>query len=78
MLSDREPFVLDKKFEDFYQQYEINAYIKNVNAINKIYSELHYNIQNIFIEEGIDMKTPWVVSQTGTAQDTIVDNGKKR
>ena len=64
VLKDREPFVLDKKFEDLYQLYEINAYIKNVNAINKIYSDLHQNIQNLFIEAGIDLQVPFVVSQT--------------
>ena len=63
VLPDREPFVLDKKFEDFYQQYEINAYIKDANAISRIYSDLHYNIQNTFIEAGIELKVPFVVSQ---------------
>ena len=63
VLSSREPFVLDKKFEDLYQQYEINAYITNVNAISRIYSELHHNIQNVFVEAGIELQVPFVVSQ---------------
>ena len=66
VLSNRDPFVLDKKFEDLCQQYEINAYIKDVNAINRIYSELHHNIQNTFIAEGIDLHVPFLVSQTET------------
>ena len=64
VLSDREPFVLDKKFEDLYQLYEINAYIKDANAISRISSDLHHTIQNVFIEEGIELQVPFVVSQT--------------
>jgi len=64
VLPDRDPFVLDKKFEDLYQQYEINAYIKDINVISKIYSRLHHNIQNVFIEAGIELQTPLVVSET--------------
>jgi small-conductance mechanosensitive channel len=67
VLSDREPFVLDKKFEDLYQEYEINAYITEVNEISRIYSDLHYNIQNVFIEAGIELQVPFVVSQAETA-----------
>ena len=61
VLPDRDPFVLDKKFEDLYQQYEINAYISDVSAISRIYSRLHHNIQNVFIEAGIELQTPLVV-----------------
>lgn len=75
VLKDREPFVLDKKFEDLYQEYEINAYITNVNAINKIYSALHYHIQNTFIEAGIELQVPFVVSGIGpAANDTVTKN----
>ena len=63
ILSDHEPFVLDKKFEDLYQQYEINAYIKDADSISRIYSDLHHNIQNVFIEAGIELRVPFVVSQ---------------
>jgi len=64
VLNDHEPFVLDKKFEDLYQLYEINAYIKDANAISRISSDLHHTIQNVFIEEGIELQVPFVVSQT--------------
>jgi len=70
VLSDREPFVLDKKFEDLYQQYEINAYIMDVNEISRIYSDLHYNIQNVFIEAEIELQVPFVVSQIETTNNT--------
>jgi small-conductance mechanosensitive channel len=63
VVSDREPFVLDKKFEDLYQLYEINAYIKDANAISKISSDLHHNIQNVFIEAGIELRATFAVSQ---------------
>jgi len=63
VISEREPFVLDKKFEDLYQQYEINAYIKDANAISRISSDLHHNIQNVFIEAGIELRVPFTVAQ---------------
>ena len=70
VLSDRDPFVLDKKFEDLYQLYEINAYIKDANAISRISSDLHHTIQNVFIEAGIKLQVPFVVSQTETTHDS--------
>jgi small-conductance mechanosensitive channel len=66
VLNDREPFVLDKKFENLSQEYEINAYITEVNRISRIYSDLHYNIQNVFTEAGVELLTPFVVSQAET------------
>jgi small-conductance mechanosensitive channel len=63
VLGNRDPFVLDTKFEDLYQQYEINAYTTEVNEISGIYSDLHYNIQNVFIEAGVELQLPFVVSQ---------------
>jgi len=69
VLRDRDPFVLDKKFEDLYQLYEINAYIKDANAISRISSDLHHTIQNVFIEAGIELQVPFVVSQTESANN---------
>ena len=68
ILSNREPFVFDKKFEDLYQIYEINAYITEVESIGRIYSDLHHNIQNTLIEAGIQLQVPFIVSQTETTQ----------
>ena len=57
VLSDREPFVLDKKIEALYQLYEINVYINDANSTGKISSDLHRNIQIIFLEAGIELRT---------------------
>jgi small-conductance mechanosensitive channel len=74
VLPDRDPFVLDRKFEDLYQQYEINAYIADANNMSRIYAQLHYNIQNTFIDAGIDLQVPFVVSQTETTPNAANKN----
>jgi len=33
--------------------------------MSRIYSELHHNIQTLFIEAGVDLNVPLIVSQTG-------------
>ncbi len=63
VLTDKEPFVLELGFENFSPQYQINAYIKDVTAYQKINSNLHSNIQVVFNEAGVDLQTPFVVSQ---------------
>jgi small-conductance mechanosensitive channel len=49
------PFVLQTALDDFYANYQINLYTKNVEAITTIYSDLNKNIQNGFRAAGLDM-----------------------
>jgi small-conductance mechanosensitive channel len=44
--------------DDFYANYQINCYTKEVDLVPKIYSELYQNIQNGFHEAGLDMTAP--------------------
>ena len=53
-----EPFVLQKALDDFYCVYEINAYTKEIVQIQKIYSELNKNIQDVFKEAGLNLTSP--------------------
>jgi small-conductance mechanosensitive channel len=55
VLKRPKPFVLQTKMDDFYCNYQINLYTKEIDDVPKIYSELYENIQNGFHERGIDM-----------------------
>jgi len=55
ILQEPKPFVLQTAFNDFYIDYQINAFISDVNKMPSIYSDLRQNIQDIFSEAEIDM-----------------------
>ncbi|MDR3192149.1 MAG: mechanosensitive ion channel family protein [Treponema sp.] len=58
VLKVPKPFVLQTAMDDFYANYQINCYTKEVDLVPRIYSELYQNIQNGFHEAGIDMTAP--------------------
>jgi small-conductance mechanosensitive channel len=49
------PFVLQTAMNDFYANYQINLYTKEVDKTPAIYSQLYENIQTGFHQAGIDM-----------------------
>jgi small-conductance mechanosensitive channel len=49
------PFVLQTAMNDFYANYQINLYTKEVGKVPRIYSQLYENIQTGFHAAGIDM-----------------------
>ena len=49
------PFVLQTALNDFYVEYEINAYTKKADKMAGIYNELHRNIQVKFHEAGVEI-----------------------
>ena len=51
-------FVRQVKLEDFYVVYELNAYTKDVEKMQHIYSELHKHILNVFNEADIEILSP--------------------
>ena len=55
---DPKPFVLQKSLDDFYVNYEINAYTKQAKKMALIYSELHKNILEAFNAAGIEILSP--------------------
>ncbi|MDR2072546.1 MAG: mechanosensitive ion channel family protein [Spirochaetaceae bacterium] len=55
ILHEPAPFVLQTALDDFYAHYQINAYVREVNLIPAIYSELFANIQCCFRDAGLDM-----------------------
>jgi len=57
-IADPEPFVLQKGLQDFYVEYELNAYTDKPRSIPATYSVLHQNIQDKFIEGGVEILSP--------------------
>lgn len=53
-----EPFVLQTGLNDFYVSYQINAYTDAANTQERVYSQLHQNIQDVCNERGIEILSP--------------------
>ncbi|WP_160114737.1 mechanosensitive ion channel family protein [Aquimarina sp. AU474] len=58
VISDPVPFVLIKSLDDFYVNYEINAYTKTPEKSSLIYSMLHENLKNELHNAGIEILSP--------------------
>ncbi len=55
---DPPPFILQTALNDFYVEYELNAYTKVPNAMAQTYSDLHQNIQTVFQEANVEIMSP--------------------
>jgi len=58
------PFVYQTGLEDFYADYELNVYTKEIEKITLTYSLLYQNIQDEFRNAGINMYAPHYFSGT--------------
>jgi small-conductance mechanosensitive channel len=58
ILKDPKPFVLQTALNDFYVTYELNVYTDRADAMVRLYSELHANIQDKFNEGGVEIMSP--------------------
>ena len=76
ILDEPEPFVLQTALNDFYVSYEINAYTRLVSdiAIEKAYSQLHQNIQDLCNEADIEILSPHYSAIRDGHQTTIPEN----
>lgn len=54
------PFVRVTSLDDFYVEYEINAYTHHSELLSDIYSELHQNILDHFHEAGVEIMSPHI------------------
>lgn len=52
------PFVLQRSLQDFYIQYEINAYTRRANEMVPLYGRLHQSIQDEFRRAGVEIMSP--------------------
>lgn len=58
VVTNPEPYVLQKALNDYYVSYEINAYTNLPNQQAGVYSRMHENIQDNFREAGISLIVP--------------------
>ncbi len=55
-----EPFVLVKALDDYYVEYELNAYTTAYEKLPIIYSELHHHILDTFHKDGVEIMSPHI------------------
>jgi len=51
-------FVLQTKLDDYYVEYELNAFTEFPNMMPVIMSKMHQNILNTFAEGGVEIMSP--------------------
>jgi len=71
ILKEPKPFVLQTALNDYYVHYELNAYTRNANSMQQIYSELHTAIQISFQRAGIEIMSPAYTSLRDGSKITI-------
>ncbi len=60
IVSKPEPFVIVSALDDFYVEYEINAYTKNYQQLPVVYTNLHQNILDNFHKAGVEIMSPHI------------------
>ena len=63
LLKDPEPFVLERSLDDYYVNYEINAFCDNAARTPALYAAMHRNILDVFNEYGVQIMSPNFVAQ---------------
>jgi small-conductance mechanosensitive channel len=58
VIKNPQPFVLQTSLDDFFVTYEVNAYINEPNAMARVLSQLHQNIQDGFNTAGVEIMSP--------------------
>ncbi|MEM7009595.1 MAG: mechanosensitive ion channel family protein, partial [Thermodesulfobacteriota bacterium] len=69
-----EPFVLQTSLDDYYVEYEVNAYTKKPRVMARTYNELHRNIQDKFHEAGVEIASPGIVAYRDGNKPNIPDD----
>lgn len=72
LSSAKEPFVLQKKLDDFYIVYELNAFLSQPEIKPRAHSLLHANILEVFNEAEIEIMSPHFRAQRDGTSTTIV------
>ena len=57
------PFMMITALNDFYVEYEINAYTDDAVKLPAIYSALHANLLQRFFEEGVEIMSPHIYAR---------------
>lgn len=66
-----EPFVRITALDDFYVEYEINAYTHKPEQLSLIYSELHQNILDCFHSHGVEIMSPHIFAHRNNLETQI-------
>lgn len=74
VLEHPKPFVLETDLQDYYPCYQINAYIKDVDRLAQITSDLHQNIQDCFNEAGVEIMSPHYFAGRDGSATTIPED----
>ena len=64
ILTEPQPFVLQKSLGDYAVTYELNCYCDNAQHMMGLYSALHESIQDTFNEYGVQIMTPSYMTDT--------------
>lgn len=71
ILKEPPPFVLQTALNDYNVSYQINAYTDRPQEMERIYSDLHQNLQDTFNEAGVEIMSPSYHSVRDGNQVTI-------
>ncbi len=75
--SEKEPFVLQKKLDDFYVVYELNAFLNHPEEKPKVHSSLHANILDVFNEAEIEIMSPHYRAERDGTPPTLATTDEK-
>lgn len=68
VMKEPKPFVLQESLDDFYVNYELNAYTNTPQAMFQTYSDLHQNILDAFNEADVQIMSPHYENDPGDAK----------
>lgn len=57
------PFVMVTALDDFYVEYEVNAYTRKSETLSAVYSGLHENILDKFHQAGVEIMSPHIYAR---------------
>ena len=77
-LKKPQPYVRVTALDDFYVEYEINAYTKQSDHLSDIYSTLHQNILDFFHREGVEIMSPHIFAHRDNLELQIPKQGTKQ
>lgn len=69
--SNPQPFILQTALDDFYIHYQLNCFTGHAEAMPRIYSDLHRNIQDAFNAAGVEIMSPHYTQLRDGNQSTV-------
>ena len=71
------PFMQITALNDFYVEYEINAFTADAAHLPAVYSELHANLLRRFFEEGVEIMSPHIIARRDGLDVQMPDEFRK-